>query len=279
VALARKAEGAGKLPTADDSRSGVQSVQRAFELLELIVRAGGDIGISVAAGESGLPLPTIHRLLQTLVAAGYVRQLPSRRYALGARLIPLGDGAQQTVGRWAYSHLASIVQSTGETANMAMLDGDMVIYVAQVPSRHAMRMFTEIGRRVALHCTGVGKMLLSQMSDDKVRETLKRTGLAAQTSRTITNVEELLEQLAAIRNSGFSVDDGEQEVGVRCVAVLVPHPTLMASLSISGPESRIAAESIADVAQVLAKAAAALSADLLASDEAGRPAADGARPG
>jgi IclR family acetate operon transcriptional repressor len=245
-------------------------VQRAFELLELIVRAGGDIGISEAAAESGLPLPTIHRLLQTLVAAGYVRQLPSRRYALGARLIPLGDGAQQSVGRWAYSHLASIVHSVGETANMAMLDGDMVIYVAQAPSRHTMRMFTEIGRRVALHCTGVGKILLSQMSDEKALEILKRTGLAAQTSRTITNVDELLEELALIRDSGFAVDDGEQEVGVRCVAVLVPHPTLMASLSISGPESRIPEDAVAGIAQVLKQAAADLSADLIASDEGAR---------
>jgi IclR family transcriptional regulator, acetate operon repressor len=249
-------------------RSGVQSVQRAFELLELMERAGGEIGLSEAAAESGMPLPTIHRLLQTLVSGGYVRQQPSRRYALGPRLIPLGDRAQQLVGRWALSYLAAIVQTTGETANMAMLDGDMVIYVAQAPSRHTMRMFTEIGRRVALHCTGVGKVLLAQMSDEQAREVLKRTGLAAQTSQTITDIDELLEQLETIRETGYAIDDGEQEVGVRCVAVPVPHRTLMTSLSVSGPESRVTRESVAEIAQVLREAAAALGADLVAEEGA-----------
>lgn len=241
-------------------------MQRAFELLELIERAGGEIGISEAAAESGMPLPTIHRLLQTLVSGGYVRQQPSRRYALGPRLIPLGDRAQQLVGRWASSYLAAIVQTTGETANMAMLDGDMVIYVAQVPSRHTMRMFTEIGRRVALHCTGVGKVLLAQMSDEKAREVLKRTGLAAHTSQTITDIDELLGQLETIRETGYAIDDGEQEVGVRCVAVSVPHRTLMTSLSVSGPESRVTRESVSEIAQVLREAAAALGADLVAEE-------------
>ena len=145
---------AANLPSAVESRSGVQSVQRAFELLELIVRAGGDIGISEAAAESGLPLPTIHRLLQTLVAAGYVRQLPSRRYALGPRLIPLGDGAQQTVGR-----LGSLPPRSDRAVDRR--DGEH----GDARRRHGhlrgagtltspMRMFTEIGRRVALHCTG-----------------------------------------------------------------------------------------------------------------------------
>lgn len=249
------------LSTVREGRGGVQSVQRAFELLE---RAGGEIGISEAAVESGIPLPTIHRLLKTLVG-GYIRQLPSRRCALGRRLISLGDGAQRTIGRWAQLHLVSIVQATGETANIAMLDGDAVIYLAQVPSRHPMRMFTEIGRRVALRSTGVGKVLLSQMSDARVRNVIGRASLDAKTNRTTTTIDELMTELAAIRERGYAVDDGEQEIGVRRAAVPIAHETLMAGLSISGPESRIPADSVADIARVLSQAATSLSTDLLGS--------------
>lgn len=85
---------------------------------------------------------------------GYLRRLPSRRYTLGPSLVRLGDSAARLLGRWAAPVLAELVDATGETANLAVLDGDQAAYVAQVPSPHSVRMFTEIGRRVPLHCTG-----------------------------------------------------------------------------------------------------------------------------
>ena len=140
---------------------GVQSLERAFDLLERMADAGGEVGLSELAASSGLPLPTIHRLMRTLVSCGYVRQQPNRRYALGPRLIRLGESAARLLGTWARPYLARLVEETGETANMALLDGDEIVYVAQVPSKHSMRMFTEVGRRVLPHSTGVGKALLA----------------------------------------------------------------------------------------------------------------------
>src|SRR5690348_2502342 len=128
-----------------------------MDLLEALADAGGELGLSELAQASGLPQPTIHRLLRTLVARGYARQLPSRRYSLGPRLMFLGDIASQLLRVWARPDLSRLVEHTGETANMALLEGDEVVYVAQVPSRNSMRMFTEVGRRVQPHCTGVGK--------------------------------------------------------------------------------------------------------------------------
>src|SRR3712207_8759070 len=90
---------------------------------------GGEVPLSRLAVGSGLPLSTIHRLVRTLVARGYVRQLPSRRYVLGPRLIHLGESAERALGTWALPHLTDLVDGTGETANMAMLDGDRVVYV------------------------------------------------------------------------------------------------------------------------------------------------------
>nr|WP_241266302.1 IclR family transcriptional regulator [Streptomyces boncukensis] len=212
---------------------------RAFDLLERMADAGGEVGLSELSGTSGLPLPTIHRLMRTLVSCGYVRQQPNRRYALGPRLIRLGESASRLLGSWARPYLARLVEETGETANMALLDGDEVVYVAQVPSRHSMRMFTEVGRRVLPHSTGVGKALLAATPDEEVRALLTRTGMPAATEKTITTPEGFLEALATVRERGYATDDNEQEVGVRCIAVAVPDAPTAAALSISGPAGRV----------------------------------------
>lgn len=247
-----------------DRSGGVQSLDRAFGLLELMAAAGGDVALSELAASSGLPLPTIHRIVRTLVASGYVRQLPSRRYALGPRLIGLGDAASRMLGAWARPQLADLVDELGETANMAMLDGDAVVYVAQVPSRHAMRMFTEVGRRVPAHCTGVGKALLARLPTAQVRALLARTGMAAQTEHTITEPDRFVRELERIRRQGYAVDDAEQELGVRCVAVAVPGGPSTTALSVSGPAARVTWQAVGRIAPVLQRAAAALAGDLAA---------------
>ncbi|ALJ21304.1 IclR family transcriptional regulator [Microbacterium sp. No. 7] len=219
--------------------STVQSVARSFELLECIAAQGGDAPISDLAEATRLPLPTIHRLLHTLMASGHVRQLPNRRYGLGPRLIRLGEVASRQVGAWARPHLAGLVEELGETANMAILDGDMATYVAQVPSTHTMRMFTEVGRRVHTHASGVGKAILSQLDDADVRALTERAGMPTPTVHTISDVDALLADLATTRTRGYAIDDNEQELGVRCFAVPVrgmPAPT---AISVSGPVMRV----------------------------------------
>lgn len=239
---------------------GVQSLDRAFALLEHL--ADGDLALSELAVRSGLPLPTIHRIVRTLVASGYVRQLPSRRYGLGPRLIGLGEAASQMLGSWAQPQLAALVDAVGETANMAMLDGDAVVYVAQAPSRHSMRMFTEVGRRVPVHCTGVGKALIAGLPEPDVRALLARTGMAAQTPHTITDPDALLRELERIRRQGHAVDDAEQELGVRCVAVAVPGVPSPTAVSVSGPESRVTWAAVEQITPVLHAAAVALGTEL-----------------
>ncbi len=241
---------------------GVQSLDRAFGLLEHMAAAGGDVALSELAGMSGLPLPTIHRIIRTLVGSGYVRQLPSRRYALGPRLIGLGDAASRMLGSWAQPQLAALVEAVGETANLAMLDGDAVVYVAQVPSKHSMRMFTEVGRRVPVHCTGVGKVLLAQLSPPEALALVTRAGMAAQTPHTITDPDRLLRELDRIRRRGFAVDDAEQELGVRCVAMAVPGGPSMTAVSISGPEARVTWAAVEQITPLLSAAALALAGEL-----------------
>lgn len=248
---------------------GVQSIGRAFELLECLADAGGELGLSELAAVTGLPLPTIHRIIRTLVAGGYVRQEATRRYALGPRLIRLGDTAGRMFGTRARPFLASLVDATGETANLAMLDGDEIVYVAQVPSRHSMRMFTEVGRRVLPHCTAVGKVLLAQLPPERVRALLARTGMPRHTEHTITDPEVFLAQLPGIARQGWALDDGEQEPGVRCLAAAVPHGTALAAVSVSGPAARVTEEARGRIVPALTVVAARLADAMRAGDAEG----------
>ena len=248
---------------APKANGGVQSVGRAFDVLEIMASADGPLALGELARRAGLPAPTIHRLAQTLAARGYVRQLPSRRYALGSRLIRLGEAATQLIGAWSRPHLAHLVQATGETANMAVLDGTMATYVAQVPSEHAMRMFTEVGRRVYPHCTGVGKALLSELPEGAVRTIVGRTGMPAQTANTLVDLDALLTDLTRVRHRGFAIDDGEQEIGVRCYAVAVPDAPTPTAISVSGPAARITVESAEHTVPLLKRVATELSAEFV----------------
>lgn len=221
------------------SGGGVQSVERVLDLLEVMTDAGGSLALSELAERAGLPHPTIHRLLRTLVGRGYVRQLPNRRYSLGPRLIRLGDGASTQLGVHAKPRLAELVTELEESANMAVREGNQVLYIAQAPSPHTMRMFTEVGRRAPMHNTGVGKAILSQLDDRTVRGIIEQTGMEPATEKSLRNIDELLADLQRIRERGYAIDDNEQEIGVRCFSVPVPHAPTPTAISVSGPTSRV----------------------------------------
>ncbi|WP_067679963.1 IclR family transcriptional regulator [Nocardia miyunensis] len=244
---------------------GVQSVDRAFELLELVADAGGEATLSQLAEVSGLPQPTIHRLLRTLISGGYIRQQPSRRYSLGPRLIRLGETASRALGASARTHLTRLRDLTGETSNMAVLDGDQVVYVAQVPSPHAMRMFTEVGQRVDLHCTAVGKAVLATLPPAEVDRILSRITMSPRTIHTITDPAVIREEIDRVREHGYAVDDGEQEAGVRCFAVAIPDAPTRAALSICGPQARVSGLDMATVIPLLRDTAASVGRDLSAA--------------
>jgi IclR family acetate operon transcriptional repressor len=252
-------------------RDSVQSIERVLAMLECMADAGGEAGLIEISAGTGLPVPTIHRLLRTLVSVGYVRQEESRRYALGPKLIRLGESAQQVIGVWARPLLVELAEVTGETANLAMLDSDVIVYVAQVPSAHAMRMFTEVGRRAPAHCTGVGKAMLSQLEESAVRSLLSRTGMPARTARTITDPDLFVDELAEIRQQGYALDDGEQELAVRCIAVPVVQDRPRFAVSISGPDSRITGKVISGAVPALHQVARRFSEVLGDTAERARP--------
>jgi IclR family acetate operon transcriptional repressor len=241
--------------------STVQSVERAIDVLEMLADAGGPVGLSTLSARTGLPLPTIHRLVRTLAGRGYVRQERSREYALGPRLVRLGDTAGRLVGTWARPLLAGLVDDLGESANLALLEGYQIVYLAQAPGRHGMRMFTEVGRRVSVHCTAVGKALLARMDPAEAVKVLSHTEMVAHTEHTITDPAAFAAALDRVRADGYAIDEGEQEIGVRCVAVALDGP-LPAAVSISGPTTRMTDAVVRAAVPALHAVAQALVADL-----------------
>ncbi|MBB6344566.1 IclR family transcriptional regulator [Nonomuraea muscovyensis] len=241
----------------------VQSVERALDVLEALAEHGGEAALSEIAARTGLPYGTIHRLLQTLLTRGYVRQESDRRYALGAGLVRLGGVAEGMVGTWARPHLAKMVELSGETANLAVLEGDFIVYVAQVPSPRRLRMFAEVGRRVLPHSTAVGKVLLAGRAAEEAVTLLERTGMPRRTPNTITETRAMLAELALVRDRGYALDLGEEELGVHCLAVPVHDgERVVAAMSVSGPAERIDAVDRDELAEGMRKIAHAFGTEL-----------------
>lgn len=244
----------------------MQSVGKAVDVLEILAAApAGELSLSDITSATGQPMPTVHRLVRTLLDHGFLRQLDNRRYALGTELIVLGQAARSSFGSWSTTVLQHLVAEFGESVNLAALEGDDVVYIGQAPSPHAVRMFTEIGRRTPPHATGVGKALLSQLPDDQVVALLRRTGMPGRTPRTITSPEAFLESVHTTRSEGFALDDEEMELGVRCVAVPFPEPRLHLALSMSGPASRMTDVLIARALPPLQAAARRLASEVSGS--------------
>lgn len=235
----------------------VQSVDRTLDVLEALADAGGAARSKDLATAIRLPVPTVHRILSTLAARGIVLQLADRSYSLGPRLVRLGAVAAHQTGAEAQPLLAALAEALGETVNLAFFTRDSMTYVAQAASPRSMRMFTEVGRRVPLHNTGVGKAVLARLPEDEARALLSPPPVDGGPS---PDVAAVLDELARARHSGFAVDDEEQEVGVRCLAVAVDGGPAPAGLSVSGPSSRLTPDAFTEVARSLTDTADRLAA-------------------
>ncbi|MCU1491569.1 MAG: IclR family transcriptional regulator [Acidimicrobiaceae bacterium] len=231
-----------KVPVeSDGATGGVQSVDRTLQIVELLVRSPTPLGVLAIAEATGLAQATVHRLLRALAQRGWVRQDAGRRYAPGVTMFRLGETSQRHVAAAAQPFLAEAASATGETANLALLEGEHATYVGQVPSTHRLRTFAEVGHRVPLHSTAVGKALVAFLAEAEIDGLLARTGLPSRTSTTITSERRFREELAAVRRLGYAVDRSEEAEGVSCVALPVRDTDgqVVCALSISGPGTRV----------------------------------------
>jgi len=197
----------------------VNSVRKAVEVLIVVAEEEAPVTLSQVSHKTGLPLATAKRILDTLSGVNLVRK-EGKRYSLGLLAFEIGKRAERAMDLpvLAKPYLEKLREETGENANLAILQGSDVVYLACAESFKMMRTFTVPGARVPAHATGVGKVLLSALSDEEIRRLYDGKPLTGFTPKTVTDIEVLLRQLEKAREQGFALDEGEREEGVVCVA-------------------------------------------------------------
>jgi IclR family transcriptional regulator, acetate operon repressor len=208
-------------PKIEDGRVvGAQTVARAFAVLRLFRDQGGDLGVGAVAKELGLNLSTTHRIVRALVAEGFLAQNEdNERYYLGTGALLLGQAAHRNFGLdVVYPALQALAASTGESVNLGVLAGEIAVVVERVDSVQPLRFTQPPGTRVPLHASSMGKVLLA-FNADVERRTLKGANrLDRITPKTHATTESLRADLEVTRARGWSTDDEESSIGVRCVA-------------------------------------------------------------
>lgn len=217
---------------------------RAFAVLELVARSDAPATLDSLTRASGLPKPTVYRILSLLIRGGLVqREAFDKRYAVGPRTADLALVVQMRSPERAERHaiLARLVEEIGETCNFTMPDGDEVVYLDRVETAAKVRLHMDIGSRVPMHCTASGKLFLAHLPAARVRRMLGSGPLKRFTERTITSVDALERELRKIRASGIGADSGEFLDGSVCVAVPVvdDRGRLCAAVAVHGPAPRM----------------------------------------
>lgn len=220
-----------------------QALSRGLALLESLAATEGGATLTAVAERLALPAPTAHRLLATLEQAGYVQQGPGGEWLVGVRAFRVGSAFldHRNLVVQAYPHLKRLMEQSGETTNLAVIDDGEAVVVEQVQCRELMRMSTKLGARAPLHASGVGKAMLAAMPDGAVNAALAKRGLVGHTARTLTSRERLALELEATRERGYAIDDEEHADGLRCVAAPIwdENGEAWAAVSLAGPTSRI----------------------------------------
>jgi IclR family acetate operon transcriptional repressor len=203
---------------------------------------------------------TAHRLLGTLEKMGYVYQagdlglwyIGLQAFAVGSSFLANRDFVAQS-----HTYMRRLMEQSGETANLGILDGTEAVFVDQVQCREMMRTIVKLGSRVPLHASGVGKAIFASMPDDQIDAIIKVRGLARITENTITSPETMWASIRVIRQRGWSFDDAEHALGTRCVAAPIydEHAEPLGAISLAGPSSRLPDERIRQLGPLVAHTA------------------------
>ncbi|OEU87326.1 hypothetical protein DB35_28255 [Streptomyces abyssalis] len=227
---------------ADAQTSAVKSADRVLAILDLVADRG-PVRFTDVTAELGLPRSSAHGLLATLAARGYLElDEETRRYGLGLSAWRLSQAysGHGDLERHARPLMEELAAESGETVQLARLEGIHNVYVAIAHSPRPMKLVSHVGSRLHAHATGVGKMLLAGLSPAEARRRLSAEELPRLTDRTVTDVDALMDVLEKVREDGYAEDREEYVEGCRCVAVPVHGPggTAVAAMSVSMPAFR-----------------------------------------
>ena len=207
-----------------EEKGGVQSVQRIFSIVECLAAHPHGMNLQTIAEETKLAKSTVHRMLSNLIQLGYALQDGvTGQYRLTLKMFELSSGvvSEMNVLSTAKPYLDRLAARTGEAIHLVIRDGTDVVYLYKAEAG-GMHMGSRIGLRSPMYCTGVGKAILATLSAGEVEHVWKSSHHRAYTPHTITRYPDLLAQLERIRARGWAVDDEENELGIRCVALALP---------------------------------------------------------
>jgi len=238
----------------------VQSLTRGLSLLEALARAEGGLTLTDVAQRVQLAPSTAHRLLSTLEKMGYVYQAGDLgRWYVGLQAFTVGTSflANRDFVAQSHPYMRRLMEQSGETANLGILEGTDAVFIDQVQCREMMRTIVKLGSRVPLHASGVGKAIFAAMPDDEIEAILKVKGLPRITGNTITSPETMWAAIRVIRQRGWSFDDEEHALSTRCVAAPIynEHAEVLGAISLAGPSSRLPDERIKQLGTLVAHTA------------------------
>jgi IclR family transcriptional regulator, KDG regulon repressor len=248
------------------ARGGVQSIGRAFAIIEEIARNRDGIGLAELSKRVGLHNSTTFHLVKTMVSLGYVRQLKdSKRYRIGRPLFALAASALDEIEMMSLATpvLDDLARATGESAHFSVPMGDAVVVLARTSGPGAFQLTDRVGVVRPAHCTALGKIMLAALAPDQFARYLQRAELKAYTPKSITSAEQLAREIAEVRRTGLAIDDGEFDSELRCAALPVRDFSgrVIGATGISGPVWRLSIEALQKRARIVRAAADRLSAE------------------
>ena len=247
-------------------RARLSSVANSIRLMTSFSGEEDELGITTLATRLRLAKSTVHRLATTLTSAGFLEQnSDTGKYRLGVALFELGALVRRRmdVANEARPKLRELLEKTGETVQLGIIDHFSVLYVYEMESRHAIRMAAAVGARAPLHCTAVGKVLLAYQPADYVKQVAAQ-GLKAHTANSVTKREALVAMLNEVAEREYAIDDEESEEGLRAVAAPVRNHTgnVIAALGVAAPVQRMTKKDMQTCVPSVVATAAAVSARL-----------------
>lgn len=234
--------------TVKERRSDVASLLRGLTVLEALSRASASSTPQEICDGTALDRSTVQRLLRTLAGAGYVDRIGHGKYAVGARAVMLGMNFMRSerLGTVATPVLQELQHDIGETVNLAVLDGGEVVYIARIATNQILAVNLEIGSRLPISCTSLGRAILAFLPPAEARQQLEASDRTKRTAKTIVSIEEIERKLAVIAERGFAVTDEELEWGLRSAAAPVfdARGNPIAAINVSVPAARVAVETL-----------------------------------
>lgn len=251
----------GRPPTRD-SKETVRSVRWAFEILELVGRHYTGLTFADITTTLSIPAATGNRILATMTEGEYLAlDEATGRYTHGQAFTRITNEVVDLRARFrdlGQTYLHELVERTGETANLAILDGLEAAYLDQVHTARMLRAQTYL--RVPLDCSGTGKVLLAFQTDSVRESILSRLTLRRCTEHSPRSLDDLRRRLDTIRETGFGLDDEEMELGVRCIAApLMVNQTIVAAISIAGPATRVSRDRLDELSTIVRDVASSFS--------------------